>query len=222
MSTPSPLDYAPRPPMHQRRIFRLIIGTFLFVAVLASGWFWMPSLWWQIELLYWEHECLAYVQASGQLVYDSASGRSLIPHEWEVFYSKYSYPGMRSDGTIFLGKLISPNGNRRLVAVDIADTYNLIGAKRAYPRVFQVNGISLTLVHPNQKSAEFLGWIGSSMMPNSKTEKLQVFSGQIDSKDPSHVVFATRLDGRPKDFDVWLQNDDTVVIGERKGPSTLP
>jgi hypothetical protein len=135
MSSRSPLEYAPTPAQRWRISARAILAS-VFAALVVSGWWWAPPTWRRMQLLYWQHRCLEYQPANDQVVYDPKSAAPAHPPAaWSNFYSIYSPPGFRSAGTVFLHELQKPNGDRRLVAVDL-DLYSLGPTLVAYPRVF--------------------------------------------------------------------------------------
>jgi hypothetical protein len=181
----------------------------------------MPPAWQRIQLFYWQHQCLNYSPPENAAVFTDQSSatsatlhdsiNSVTPLAWSRFYQLISPPGIQSEGTIFLHELIRPDGRTRLVAVDLnfdlQDAGHLIEA-----RVFSTGSI---LHRPKQ-----LGNYCSRRFPFTPLD-LVVFAGQPDPADRSHFTFKIREGSRNQIYDGWLQNDDTVSIGERT-PTTQP
>jgi len=200
------LDYAPPPPMHRRRRFRHICLFTIFTAFIASAWWWAPPAWRRIELLYWQHKCMVYQPPPDQIVADPATGTKIIPAEWSNFYSLLSPPGFRSDGTVFLHQLKTPDGKLRLVAVDSEHSASgdAIGARVIIPG---------TILRSPEETSPFV--YGQIFFLG---ETARITAGKVDPQDPSHFSFSANVGRETRLFEGWL-NQYGVSIDERR-PAT--
>lgn len=169
---------------------------------------WLPAALRHAELLYWQGECLSYSAPADELVYDHDRSIQLVPKQWSHFYSIFSPPGFVSEATVFMHELKKQNGDRRLVIVDFLPKSD--GNLLQYPRVF-IPGTTGRLPeeipqHSNIAALEF---------PQSDT---RLFAGHVDPVNPNHFTFRVQQGKKQTLFDGWLQNDDTVIIGEEKLP----
>src|SRR5579862_8514464 len=101
---PPPLDYAPPPSWHRRRITQRVM---LVVVVLLSGvicWQLGPRVWRQTRLLYWQNQCMKYQASPDQAVV--SLNRSTVAAPWREFYRLFSPPGAQDDSTLFLHERI--------------------------------------------------------------------------------------------------------------------
>jgi hypothetical protein len=120
---------------------------------------------------------------------------------------------MNSTGTIFLGVMKSPAGNRRFVAIDSFHDSNFFGANiSAQAHVFEDSGTMLRLIIAPQKEPAVLG----SPLEGGVDPVLKVYAASRDPYNPSHVTFETQEDDLHFKYDVWLQDDDSIVIGKEK------
>ena len=214
MSSPPSLNYAPPPPMYQRKGFRNFIAMVLMLCIGASSYWWAPIAVKHVELLYWEHRCLTYTPAAGQIIFDKDSHTGQIPAAWTTFYSILSPPGGRSDGTIFLHEMRKQNGERRLVAVDVlslnlsADASHSNSVVGVFAHVFHLG----TLSHQPLEHCYSLNLV-RTIPPCS-----QIFSGQPDPIHADHFTFYTNDPVGQTQYDGWLRDDDFVVIEPRNPP----
>jgi hypothetical protein len=159
-----------------------------------------------MQLLYWQNRCLAYTAPANHRVFDpNSSGPYQSPPEWTKFYAIYSPPGLRSAGTIFLHELKKPDGERRLVALDLeSESAGLLSV--VYPRVFIPGTLLRSPAEAKAASNRCL-----IEMPSAT-----LFSAVPDPADPTHFTFKAQLNSLQITYDGWLGNDDRVVIGPRK------
>jgi hypothetical protein len=220
MPGPPKLNYAPPSPMHRRESFRRWIYLTVALAILIAGRWWIPRAWRRAELMYWQHRCMVYsppkdqVVFKGQIGFDrslvSAQYSEVIPYAWSHFYNLASPPGLISNGTIFLHALRNKRGIR-LVSLDVGELPD--GTYDALARVFYP-GTS------RHAPAQCSGY--SHVYLASDKERLLVFAGHADPMDVCHFTFRIVTGTKQQIFDGWLQNDDTVSIGERSVPVTQP
>jgi hypothetical protein len=185
------------------------MATILIAALLVSTSWWGPPGLRRVRFLYWQHRCLAYTSAPSQLVHDSnASKNTLVPPEWMNFYALYSPPGFNSEGTVFLHEMSKPNGERRLVAVDLTHSLALTDALVLVSRVFAPG----TMFQPPQE----MGDVYFSAPVIAGPDGGKVFAGSLDPSDASHFTFRTDDGSDVVTHDGWLQNDDTVRFSTRR------
>ncbi len=134
------------------------------------------------------------------------------PEPWLKFYNLYSPPGAASDGTVFLHEMRKPNGDTRLVAVDV-----LIGKTTIDPlcasstRVFK----PATLFHPPEETNSHYNE-QTFQFPLRGHGNCQVYFGAVDPSEPTHFTIRAIVDNQPVFYDGWLQNDESVIYSERK------
>jgi len=204
MSSTPQLNYAPRASA-PKRLYRWLVIASILLACLASSVWWIPAEWRRVQLFYWQRQCLAYTTVADQLVFDPNSSRPLqSPPEWTRFYSIYSPPGFRSAGTLFLHELRRPDGQPRLVALDL-DRPNPIESV-VYPRVFLPGDL---LRPPHDVS-------GMAFSYEIPVPAAKLFAGTPDPADPTHFTFKAKLKSTVVIFDGWLGNDDRITIGPRR------
>ena len=212
MSFPTPLNYAPPPPLHRRRAFhRWILIAFLLGIALVSL-CWLISMRGRMQLLYWQYRCLIYTPAAGQiaLVVDHAGViRQCVPQEWVDFYSRLSPPGFYSDGTVFLHELKKPNGQRRLVAVDVVILARQDEAVLPFARVIVPGDLQNW---PKEKAISG----AASQLTLAGPTPLTIFAGTVDPGDSSRFTFRAVVQGQEVNYDGWLRDDDVVVINPRR------
>jgi len=214
MSEIPKLNYAPRPPMYRRRVFRWWFYVVVLFGVAASGWWWVPPARRRVELLYWQHRCLVYTPPTDQVIYDLRISSGVIPEEWTKFYTLFSPPGFWSDGTIFMHEMKKPNGQSRLVVLDLfffKTDARLVPEIRA--RVLKPGNAFRPPVQANRYDPDCdleSDYIGPS----------KIFAGILDPADASHLTIRVTAAAKDVIYDGWLQNDDSVTIGRRKSPTT--
>jgi hypothetical protein len=117
------LQYAPKPPLRKRRFARRLISGFIALLLLLGLWHWWPHIWLRLQILYWQEQCAEYVMPANQIVFELDSSGQVVSNftaqPWSEFYSRLSPPGMRSDATLFVRRLRTAGGTKRLVAVSL-------------------------------------------------------------------------------------------------------
>ena len=207
MSTPH-IDYAEKPPVHQRWISgkRLAwIAVFIFA---ASGAWWLPAGLRHAELLYWQQECIDYLAPADELVYDRSRSIQLVPPAWSHFYSIFSPPGFQSEATVFMHELKKEDGEKRLVVVDFVPGVN--GNLVQHSRVFVPGS-------PGRLPEEITRRSNAPLLQFDQEGTL-LFSGHVDPVNPNHFTFRVQEGKKQSLYEGWLQSNETVLIGEEKLP----
>lgn len=219
MSTPSPLNYAPRPPTNYRRVVRqIMMNVFLLAFVSLSVWCALAA-WNRIRVLYWQGRCLTYSPPIGQIAIQAANASSrspspmvhFHPEPWLKFYNLYSPPGAASDGTVFLHEMRKPNGDTRLVAVDV-----LIGKTTIDPLCTRQPAYSnppRCSIRQRRQTRITTSRLFSSLCAGMAT--VRFISVLSIHQNPLTLRFAI-VDNQPVFYDGWLQNDESVIYSERK------
>jgi hypothetical protein len=186
------------------------------VVVVAAGIKWFPQVNEHVLLQVWQRRCLNHHPPADQVVYTEDPQRSaalladgqyqsmptstpaafLVPKYWADLYATVSPPGLKSHGTVFLGRMHSANGVERLVAIDmvienparddvllvtrVVEPASLLGR----PRVVQTTGSRFVSYHLRDKP---------------------VAPAQVDAQDPTHLLL---FDGR---IHGWFQPDGNSI-----------
>jgi hypothetical protein len=186
------------------------------LVVLAAGIKWFPQVNEHVLLQVWQRRCLNHHPPADQVVYTEDPQRAaallgdpryqsmpastpaafLVPTYWSDLYATVSPPGLKSHGTVFLGRMRSATGIERLVAVDmvienpsrddvllvtrVVEPASLLGR----PRVIQTMGSRFVSYHLRDKP---------------------VTPAQVDPQDPTHLLL---FDGR---IQGWFQSDGNSV-----------
>jgi hypothetical protein len=209
----------------------LLIGALFLIGAAAR---WYPTTRDRLSLYVLQQRCLEYCPPANEVVYESGfseegrgrtsalladpryqpmsngSGAYLVPTDWSDFYARLAPPGLKSDGTVFLGRMKTPRGDTRLVGFDLVVhrlpsglppgllvTARVIrpGPAVGRPALLSATSVNLYAVSPS----------GLTSFTNPITP------GQIDPNDPAHVIL---FGGR---VDAWLKDDDTVDVAPRAG-----
>ena len=206
---PTPeLQYAPRPPLRGRRVVRrVILAVCLLVAVLAAV-RWFPRVREHVLMLLWQRRCLHHQPLADRSVYTNDPTRSdallrdggyhvmdgatrstfLVPGYWSDLYTLLSPPGLKSHGTVFLGRMTTPLGKERLVAVDLVvedpTTDNVLLMAR--------------VIEPGTgvRRPRLLSTVGGRFLSYGLLDR-PVTPGKVDPADPSRLLlFDGWIDGR--------------------------
>jgi hypothetical protein len=218
-----------------RRLVLLGIGVVLMVATLLRGRLVLR----RVEMVYWQHRCMTYVPPPEQAAFDargapatpppgnlntfsSTAGRvsiiCCVPHAWDEL-SGLMRPGApasaSSKGTLFLGRLRSPAGHERLVAVDVVQYYHYAGCVDFSSRVFRPGSLlnEPVLCAPGIRDD----------MPMQVMPRLVFFTAKADPADPSRFSFVYSDDGDRVAVVGHLKDDDTIKFDESlEVPHTAP
>jgi hypothetical protein len=216
ISAPAPatpeLQYAPRPPLRRSRAFRRVLLGAGVVIVVVAGIHWFPQVHEHLLLQVWQRRSLNYHPPADEVVHDrdpqraaalladrryqstagSAPAAFLVPKYWADLYATVSPPGLKSDGTVFLGRMQSVIGVERLVAVDMTVGNPASDDVLLTTRVIEPASL---LGRPRVVST-----MGSRFLSYHLLDK-PVTPAQIDPQDPTHLLlFGGRIHG-------WLQPD---------------
>lgn len=210
MSAPTPLNYAPPPPVHQRRVFRRMTLVVCLFAFVASGWWWAPPAWRRIQLLNWQHRCMQFSSDPSQKAFDLATNTNAVPVQWTTFYSMYSPPGFRSFGTLFLGEMKNPDGHPRLVALDLTDPWS---AQHEGPTASAAPEVQFREFIPGDlfnSPHELMPEHGRECLfglPGGEGNLNTVMKARRDPNDPTHLQFNYIIGGLKYSIDCWLGKD---------------
>jgi hypothetical protein len=211
------LEYAPPAPWHRRRGARraMIFATLLLAGLTA--WRIGPQAWRHTQLLYWQNKCMNYTAPADQVVFSANDGSKVVPKEWTRFYELLSPPGQFSMGTVFLHERVAPNGNRRLVGVDVGSMADSsLQYTFLYPRSF-VPGTAFSA--PVVRSHLDVAVLSNTF------ESDKYYAGQLDESDKSHFTLRLVRGQSETIIDGWLKDDDGVLLEARTSPppaSTQP
>jgi hypothetical protein len=183
----------------------------LLAGVVAAGVWWFPAVRGRAVLYLLQRQCLNHAPPADEVVYAAGAERAsalmsdgryhhfagppqaafLVPQYWSDFYSALSPPGFKSNGTVFLGRMKTPDGDTRLVAVDmVIDSSSEI---LLTSRVIQPGTLHKRPVLLNASIYRF---------PSADLTGAPVTAGRTDPADPSHVIlFGGRVQG-------WLRDED--------------
>jgi hypothetical protein len=220
---PGQIDYAPRPHAlrgpRARRI-AIILGAILLIgAMLWVG----PRALRRWQVLRWQRQCLSYVAPPDQVVHetDPAEIPTLLapPLNYrgslaagQAFYIPAAYGNLvvsQSVGTAFLHERASPDGGRRLVAVDLFSGGGGAGGAGG--------SISLlaTVIEPAAGAIATITRGDGQTIARRPGDKLRVFAGQPDPNDASHFTIDYDLNGVRHTLDGWVVDDSEIKIESR-------
>jgi hypothetical protein len=206
------LQYAPRPSLRRPKIVRRAVLLVVFAGVVAAGVWWLPRVRDRALLYALQRQCMNHSPPADEVVYAQGVERAaalmsdaryrhfagppqaafFVPNYWSDFYAALSRPGFKSHGTVFLGEIQTPSGERRLVGVDLvidSSTEVLLTARVVEPG---------SLLKPPR-----LLTTGIYRFPSAALLERPVKPAHVNPQDPTHVVlFGGRIEG-------WLRDDET-------------
>ena len=220
------LEYAPPLPVHHRRTFTRSLLAVLVLGLALAGPRWLPPAWRQVELLYWQHQCLTVTAPPDTAAVERDAAAPSAGYagdaDFRRFYALLSPPGDRGAPVVFVHERRAPNGRPRLVVVqaytldlgvadgDAADALTL----SFQARVFRPGGIG-------RRPTEVLTR-GSGAALVELIRPTQIYAGQCDPTDASHFTFNCVLGDRSFTVDGWLGDDETVALQVRRPSSLTP
>src|SRR5271154_582028 len=89
-SAPFPLDYAAAPPRWRKRVRRILL-TLILLASALSVWRWGPYAWRQVQVLYYQQQCMNFTASPDTVVYDedpAAAARLLQRPDYSAYVLK--------------------------------------------------------------------------------------------------------------------------------------
>ena len=184
------------PPLIARRAFRRIILLSILLTVVISSWWWAPIISRRGRLLYWQHRCMVFDSSANSVIYHDLRNGALgaIPEEWAKFSSNLGLPSFTSDGMLFVHEMRKPNGERRLVAIDLRTWYGR--SQPALPTVFFQIFKPGTLLHlPREIFAAGTSdnFVIDGPSPSGLTSpQTFVVAGRIDPIDETHFLITTK------------------------------
>jgi hypothetical protein len=209
------LNYAPKPPAAQiylRSAYRLIV-----VAGLAAVmFFWAPGIIRWLTVLYWQNRCLNYDAPQNHRIYecDLRTGHEIYR---EVNPNQAAYEELFAAGagirwtmpTLFLHEMRQPDGQRRLVIIDVP---RLGGRKSAQTINLRAEVLTPTAFLSPPKSSGLL------VLPvdiPADGRRIKFFAGHLDEYNPSHMTFDFEIDGVRHTCDCWLKNGGQLIVARR-------
>jgi hypothetical protein len=169
----------------------------------------------------------------------------------QPFFSAFEPPVYRTDGfwhessdqeqpaLLFAGPRMSPNGNQRLVMLDMEvklsgvpqanDEYTVVINRKLTYRICQPkmigswpdtirNGVSLKVVQSGGRDMIPIKWIDGTVRSARPSEyNVHFFAGQPDPKDPAHFTVEYEISGVKNVIDAWLTDDDFLRVIPRAG-----
>lgn len=227
MTESSPqLDYAPKPTglrgARARRWMHVAGGLLLLAVVL-----WLtPRAVHRLRVTYWQKQCMTYTAPADQVVHETDPievARLLAPPTpylgsiatGQAFLIPAAYRNLvmsQSVGTAFLHERTSPQGERRLVAIDLFTTgivpNNVMGFNAtSFDPSRAVRGPRALLTLTRGDGVTVTAQPGDSF---------RVFAGQPDQNDPSHFTIDYEHNGTRHTLDGWLKEDGLVMIEKRE------
>jgi hypothetical protein len=196
--------------MRRRKFVRRVVLLVLVAVVVAAGVWWFPVVRERAVLYLLQRRCLNHAPPADEVVYAAGAERAsslmsdgryhhfagppqaafLVPKEWSDFYTALSPPGFKSHGTLFLGRMKTPEGETRLVAIDLvidSSSEILLTSRVILPGTLHKRPVLL--------SASIYRFPAD--LPGAA-----VTPGRTDPADPSHVIlFGGRVEG-------WLRDDE--------------
>lgn len=210
-SAVTPLDYAPAPPLLQRRHAISALWVMGIALLGLIGWKVIPVALHRAELMRMQRECLHFSVAPDAKI---STTQRTVPPAWSAMCRSVPPFGFNSHGTIFLHELRTPSGERRLVGVDAYFSTIRNGLTMVFPRIYTVGSLRRppTLVSQGQGGTSFPG-------------QWEFSQGQPDPAEPRHFTFVMRRidassagEERTPDrtIDGWLDDDDRVGLEQRR------
>jgi hypothetical protein len=220
MSKPQ-LDYAQKPPLHQRRSWRTGIALVVISSLIFSAYFILPTAWRRARMMYWQNRCLHYQAASTVCVLKCDPDK--IPNSWTIGdmnspWSRFAdsisanVAATQFDDTVFVHEMVRPDGAHRLVHI--------------FPRNRMTTLYRETPFFLTGEAYEPGSW-GNDPRYISRTTRLfllpnnpfpvqfKIYSGQFDPANPSHLTIDYEVQGARHTIDGWLDNNDNLLLAKR-------
>jgi hypothetical protein len=219
------LEYAPLPPLRQRRSFRRAMLAAGIVAIVVCGWIMLPRYWRNAQAALRDRQWMAYTRPPTRIAFEPAGlkaqelfqpGLGYIMRPGGVFHD-VDVAGFPDD-PLFLHARRRPDGERRLVCVSI-------GYESGKPIRLQFEAdvlVPATVARP--------GWRGptvvSSLPQDAAGKPPRIYAGQPDAADETHFTmryeFPEARNGvlkvRNGVIHGYLRDNDTVELKVEEEP----
>lgn len=186
-----------------RRVL-LLVGV---AVAIAGAVYWYPVVRDHLRVLTWQRRCLNYQPPADHVVFDDSNNRVTprVQGDWSNLYSRLSPPGLRSEGTLFVGAMTDADGQLLLVAVDMGRDAILVGGSVIRQDVL----VTARVVEPG--SLVERPRLRSTTATQVRVQGLlgPVGPAERDPKDLTHLIL---LDDR---VDAWLNRDGRVTLAVR-------
>ena len=241
------LDYAPAPPRYRaglRRYFLgLILVAFAIVAVRC-----LPELIQRARLVWLQRQCFDEAHPLEGVVFDTRVGSlpgmhrsdpafvqgsfatndtpiayvGRVPTRWQ----KYA-PAINCIGTVFLGKMCSSAGHRRLVAVDLVASNSLPNTRAVYWKFSVMTEGTLSNGTWQQYTSEpaTMDWFPTNDFEFETADSLRevsVRAGKIDPDHPDHFTIDVNVGSKLLVLDGWLRDDEMIALVRRQEKILTP
>lgn len=212
---PTPLPYAPPPPILRRKSTRRFVLRIVICALLAISALQMPALWQRTQLLRLQSQCMKYSPPPTQVVYEYGRSpdavTSVSSPQWNAYSSMTHTTNNGKDALLFLHARRSPSGQRRLLAITARPVAGYPLANAA---------CTISVVHPATawRNADLVAsnWISDPLWRVGDRRFIRFYAGQADPNDPTHFTLAFETDRHKGLLDGWLRDDESVLLQVRK------
>lgn len=242
---PRQLEYAPPPAWHRTRRFRVVLALVIVAAVAWSAHRWGPRALERANLLTLQRRCMNHIWPADATAFQQDASVSFatqpwklrptysIPQPWTNYYNQYFRDRNPADnrrlkqshGTLFLHRRVSPAGNERIVAVELAVSWfpeaTLLQADKRLVRPATLTSDPVEvwggthagdMDHPNLIGAR------QTLMMIDYGKDVRLQHGRPDPNDQTHFTIDCLIDGTTVTIDGWLRDDDTVKLTVRQPP----
>ncbi|MDP9172986.1 MAG: hypothetical protein M3O30_03865 [Planctomycetota bacterium] len=210
MHTREVLHYSPGQLLRNRKALHRAAWLSLLVVMAMGCAIWGPAAGRWTQTMYWQHRCMTSELPPQTLVIDdslkspsSASAEPGMTARVNRFIGEAN-----TNVVIFVHELHRPDGESRLVAVDVA-----------YGHYSQPNMLD---VHANVwvpgtlgKMPLFARMDWNSLHLPSDSKRVRLFAGQADPQNQTHFWFHYEVDAASYNADGWLDNNDQILIAQR-------
>lgn len=222
----TPLQYEQQPSWYRRKTMRRVVAV---VALLIGLVALLPLLFDHLKLMSavsLQNRCLEYAPAANQpaLVLTFGKNQNVVQQprvdsNWAQLYTSLAPVGLKSSGTTVLHEMRTPEGLRRLIAVDVANygvkTQNMATSQPLLATAtldFAVKMVEPgTLMRP-PREMPITVFDRISNQPRLFGKTLTVEQGTRDPADATHFTFVIKTDDVLHTVDGWVTGDNTVVL----------
>jgi hypothetical protein len=205
-----PLGYAPPVSGQRKMLLRTALIGALVVAVVL-GWKLAPIAWRNVQLYYWQQQCLAIKQPAGAVVFSTDGVQSPWQKQWAQFSSLFSPPGPKNADVVYCNELQRPDGTRRWVILSL-NTVTFADLQTGY-YVAETVIEPGSLMRPPQLTLRYR----HEMLIASSTSGIRVIAGPASTTN--HLQLTVEHHKASLIWDGWLKDDDSVILEPRTTPS---